>query len=105
MKRLSVLVTLLIAFSLAAPSAHAANWRKGKALFKDNCLSCHDDKSDSVKVSPGDKTKAQWNRFFDRDKHEAKPEVFNKLSKKDLENLKSYLDKYSLDSAKPGTCG
>ena len=105
MKRLSVFITLMVAFSLAAPSAHAANWRKGKALFKDNCLSCHEDGSEGKKLSPGDKTKAQWNRFFDRDKHEAKPEVFKKLSEKDLDNLKSYLEKYSLDSAKPGTCG
>lgn len=105
MKKLSVFIALLIATSLAAPSAHAANWRKGKALFKDNCMSCHDDKGEAKKLSPGDKTTSQWKRFFDRDKHEVKPEILNKLSTKDLENLKTYLEKYALDSAKPGTCG
>jgi len=105
MKHVKTAVIVLVAMSLAATSAHAANWRKGKNLFKDNCLACHDGSGEATKVSPGDKTKAQWERFFDRDKHEAKPEVFKQLSEKDLDNLKTYLNKYSSDSAKPGTCG
>ncbi len=105
MKQVATAVIFLVALSLVVPSAHAANWRKGKNLFKDNCLACHDGSTEAPKVSPGDKTKAQWDRFFERDKHEAKPEVFKALSEKDLDNLKTYLEKYSSDSAKPGTCG
>ena len=51
------------------------------------------------------KTMSQWDRFFTRDMHKAKPAVFEALSEKDLKDIQQFLYDHAADSDQPATCG
>ena len=56
-------------------------------------------------MKPAKKTIAQWQRFFDKEQHSDKPEVWKMLSDKDRENLLEYFKKYAADARQAQTCG
>ncbi|MEN8189882.1 MAG: hypothetical protein ABFS19_08550, partial [Thermodesulfobacteriota bacterium] len=89
------------------PEAGDAN--KGRYVFR-RCLSCHKKKKAPV-VSPGDRTKKAWGRYFSKDFKKFKklmpdfPAMQNyKFSVSQLEHLHQFLRKYALDAEKPKTC-
>ncbi|BFL82090.1 hypothetical protein LFREDSHE_05400 [Shewanella baltica] len=51
------------------------------------------------------KTMSQWDRFFDKDKHKLKPEVFNGFTEQDLKDIQQFLYDHAADSDQPQTCG
>jgi cytochrome c5 len=108
MKSSAKLIACLALVAFAATSALAAqggNPKKGKYLFKKECKSCHVDGAEGKKLTPLSKTQAQWDRFFDKDKHKAKPEVFKKFSDQDLKDMQQFLFDHAADSDQPETCG
>lgn len=84
----------------------AGSDRKGRYTFR-KCLSCH--KKNGVPViSPADRTKKAWSRFFERDfrkfkRYMPKFDTY-KFSVGQMEDLHQFLVKYALDSEKPKTC-
>ncbi|WP_305043530.1 c-type cytochrome [Geoalkalibacter sp.] len=108
MKTTAKLITLLIVLSLGVTSAWAlevGNPKKGKFLFKKSCKSCHVDGAEGGKLAPLTKTQAQWQRFFERDKHGKKPEAWSGLSAEELNDILQYVHDHAADSPQPDTCG
>ena len=101
-----VIVMLLVAFATTTVvAAEGGNPKKGKYLFKKNCKSCHSEGATAGDLTPLAKTQAQWDRFFDKDKHEKNPEGFKGLSEKDLKDIQQFLFDHAADSPQPQTCG
>jgi hypothetical protein len=48
---------------------------------------------------------SQWDRFFERDKHQANPDVWKGFSEKDLQDIQQFLFDHAADSDQPQTCG
>ncbi len=88
-------------FDMAAGDAS-----KGRYIFR-KCLNCHK-KSKAPVVSPGDRTKKAWSRFFGsnfRKFKKAMPKFDTyKYSIYQMEHLHQFLIKYALDADKPKTC-
>lgn len=101
-----LLTLLLVAFAAnTVLAAEGGNPKKGKYLFKKHCKSCHVDGSEGGALTPLSKTQAQWDRFFERDKHEKKPEVLEGLSDQDIKDIQQFLFDHAADSPQPQTCG
>ncbi len=88
-------------FDMAAGSAG-----KGRYIFR-KCLSCHK-KNKAPTISPGDRTKKAWDRYFARDYKKFKkamPEFDTyKYSTSQMQHLHQFMVKYALDADKPKTC-
>ncbi len=84
----------------------AGNAGKGRYIFR-KCLSCHK-KNNAPIVSPGDRTKKAWNRYFAKDFRKFKKAMpkFDsyKYSISQMEHLHQFFLKYALDAAQPKTC-
>jgi len=78
---------------------------KGGYIFR-KCISCH--KKNKITVSPADRPRKSWSRFFDRDFRKFKkymPDFDSyKFTISQMEHLHQFLLKYALDSEKPKTC-
>lgn len=108
MKTLSKVIAIssLVAFcASAALAAEGGNPKKGKYLFKKSCKSCHEAGAEGGAITPLSKTMSQWDRFFDRDKHKGKPEVWGQFSEQDLKDIQQFLFDHAADSDQPQTCG
>lgn len=108
MNKLAKLLITLLLVAFAANTAFAAeggNPKKGKYLFKKNCKTCHVEGAEGGALTPLSKTQAQWDRFFERDKHAKKPEVLKGLSEQDLKDIQQFLYDHAADSPQPQTCG
>lgn len=108
MNTLSKTVATFAILCLCATSALAAeggNPKKGKYLYKKNCKSCHVAEAEGGALTPLSKTMSQWDRFFDRDKHQAKPDVWTEFSEQDLKDVQQFLYDHAADSDQPQTCG
>jgi cytochrome c5 len=108
MKGTSKLIAALLVAALAGGTALAAeggNPKKGKYLYKKSCKTCHAAGGEGGELTPMSKTCAQWDRFFENDKHKAKPEVLQGLSEQDLKDIQQFLHDHAADSDQPQTCG
>ena len=89
------------AFDMNAGSAG-----KGRYIFR-RCLRCHK-KNKAPAISPGDRTKKAWSRYFSRDYakfKKAMPEFDTyKYTTSQMQHLHQFLVKYALDADKPKTC-
>jgi cytochrome c2 len=79
---------------------------KGRYIFR-KCLACHK-KNDAPIISPADRTRKAWTRFFERDfkkfkKYMPKFDTY-KYSISQMEHLHQFFLKYALDAEKPKTC-
>lgn len=86
-------------------AADGGNPKKGKHLFKKDCKSCHVAGAEGGEVTPLSKTQAQWDRFFESDKHSKKPEMFKEIPEQDLKDIQQFLFDHAADSDQPQTCG
>jgi cytochrome c5 len=105
MKRLLQILTVIIVVVALASPVVAASARKGKKVFKKSCKTCHTKKGEGGKLSPPQKTQAQWRLYFKKDHHSDKPEIWEGMSKKDQKNLLKFFLDFALDSDQPETCG
>lgn len=85
---------------------NAGNAGKGRYIFR-KCLSCHKKKNAPV-ISPADRTRKAWSRFFERDFKKFKKympdfDSYN-YSISQMEHLHQFFLKYALDAEKPKTC-
>ncbi len=104
-----VMMVLGIFLTLTALAA-AANYkpdgdeRKGKYLYRKNCLSCHDG-SKAKELYANTKTQAQWKSSFKRHERFECKKQWEKRSKQDLIDIFTYLYKHAYDSPQPAKCG
>jgi len=108
MKKTLMSIAILVALSCFATAAFAAeggNPKKGKYLYKKSCKSCHVAEAEGGALTPLSKTMSQWDRFFSRDKHNAKPAVWGDFSEQDLKDIQQFLYDHAADSDQPQTCG
>ena len=84
----------------------AGNAGKGRYIFR-KCLACHK-KNKAPIVSPADRTRKAWSRFFERDFRKFKkymPEFDTyKYTVSQMQHLHQFFLKYALDAEKPKTC-
>jgi mono/diheme cytochrome c family protein len=103
MKKMMIIL-MLVAFCVStAMAVEGGNSRKGKYLFKKNCKTCHTDGAEGGAVTPLNKTMAQWDKFFNKNKH---PEgKWENLGEQDLIDINQFLFDHAVDSDQPETCG
>jgi len=104
-KKMIALLAALLFCSTSALAIEGGNPKKGKHLYKKNCKSCHVAGGEGGEITPLSKTMSQWDRFFERDKHQAKPEVLENLNEKDIKDINQFLYDHAADSDQPQTCG
>jgi cytochrome c2 len=84
----------------------AGDGRKGRYVFR-RCLTCHK-KNDAPIISPADRTKAAWERYFANDFKKLKKDMpkFDTygFSMGQMEDLHQFVLQYALDASKPKTC-
>ena len=72
MKRYNLFITVLIPVLLGiSPLANAqekGDWKKGRIYFSMVCSECHAEKAGG-KISPAEKTKAEWLDYFEKNIH------------------------------------
>ena len=103
--KLFTILTLLLFVATAALAIQGGNPKKGKYLYKKHCKACHTDGAEASDLTPLSKTMKQWDRFFKKDKHKAKPEVFEQRSEQELLDINQFLFDHAADSDQPQTCG
>lgn len=96
-------LTLAAFIATAAMAAEGGNPRKGKHLFKKSCKVCHSTDAAGGELTPMTKTQAQWDRFFEKDKHDQ--EALKDLTEQDLKDVQQFLFDHAADSTQPQTCG
>ena len=62
------LVVVLVGFPVVVQAAPEGNWKKGRIYFRMVCSECHEREAGG-KISPNEKTKAEWRAYFDRNIH------------------------------------
>lgn len=108
MTSIRTFLVLLLATVLATTLALAAeggNPKKGKFLFKKNCKECHITGAACGEVTPLTKTQAQWDRFFETDKHSKNPDAVKNVSPDEMKDIQQFLYDHAADSDQPQTCG
>ena len=108
-KGILVIVTLIFSFcsiGLSLAQDKAANARRGKALFRQNCRACHSgDKAQEL--GPYQKKIKEWEAVFAKDKYKEYKcrSEWEKLSEQDLLDMLKYLRDGAADSKVPRGCG
>lgn len=103
--RTIAILAIALFVATSAMAVQGGNPKKGKYLFKKNCKECHVAGAEGGALTPLSKTMSQWDRFFERDKHKAKAEVWSKYSEQDLKDINQFLFDHAADSDQPETCG
>lgn len=102
------IIAFFIIAVLAAPLAtntHAASAIKGKDLYKKICQTCHIQGGEAEVMGPADKKREEWKVFFNEGTHSARPEVWEKLTRKKRKDLLLFFLNYAIDSEEPAECG
>lgn len=99
----TLLLSLAALIAVSALAAEGGNPRKGKHLYKKSCKSCHGSGGAGGELTPMSKTQAQWDRFFDKKKHDE--DAWQGLSEKDMQDVQQFLFDHAADSPQPQTCG
>jgi len=67
-KVIAVMMTVMLGFSTMIVAAPEGNWKKGRIYFRMVCSDCHEREAGG-KISPNEKTKAEWTDYFDKNIH------------------------------------
>lgn len=110
--RYVAVVALVVVLVISLAIAGAANTKKGKVYFKNNCRVCHDGKTPkAATLTPMTKTQAMWQKAFAPGgaAHGCAARVKEKtgtaLTEQDLADIAAYLVQHAADSDQPATCG
>ena len=127
-KFFAVFLMVLLGFSSLAEAK--GNWKKGRIYYKMVCTECHKEQAGGV-ISPSEKTKAEWNDYFEinihgpqdepakyaasyfvsreyresiKDTNRAAKKMLKIPEDKLLEDVKEFLDHTAKDSDQPSRC-
>lgn len=132
MKHQIKLITVIAALLLGTSSVAVAegNWKNGRIYYKMVCSECHLEQAGG-KISPAEKTKAEWLDYFDKnihgpqdapskytasyfvsteyresikDKNRAAKKMLKIPEEKLLEDVKAFLVHTAKDSDQPSRC-
>ena len=109
LKRISLallVVVAIVSFAGVAVCEKKGDARKGKYLFRQHCRSCHQEGASATPLNPSDKTQAQWERTFEKEKYARLEchEEWDKRSEDELFNIMTYLRAHAIDSPAPAKC-
>jgi hypothetical protein len=103
---LALLFVGLITVTISQAAIEGGDAKKGKALAKEKCKYCHLTGSDGGTMTPLSKTQRQWERFYEKDKHnKLAPEAWDKISSNELIDIMQFMYDHAADSPQPATCG
>ena len=93
-------------FSAAISGEKKGNQAKGRYYFRQTCKTCHTKGNAGGEVTPLSKTMAQWESYFNADKHNKRTEPITKVIPADqINDVHAYLVAHAADSLQPETCG
>lgn len=100
----SLVLVLVFVGSLLA--ADKGNSRKGKSTFRKGCRDCHVEGGKAQEMSPSNKTQAQWDAAFAKDKYKGFPckAEWDKLTPEDIGDIYAYMYEHAFDSPSPAKC-
>lgn len=109
MKRIVLLIVslfLVLVFIGNIMASEKGNSRKGKYTFRKNCRVCHMEGGKAKEMSPIDKTQAQWNGVFAKDKYKSLPckAEWEKMTPEDIKDVYAYMHDHAFDSPSPEKC-
>lgn len=86
-------------------AGYPANPRKGKYLYRKNCLRCHKYGSE-YQLGPNSKKKAEWIAIFSNENWQKIKCVgdWPKLSEKDRKDILAHMHDHAADSPAPAAC-
>ena len=64
---IALVIAMLLAFSTVA-DARKGNWKQGRIYYRMVCSECHLEEAGG-KISPSEKTKAEWLDYFEKNIH------------------------------------
>ena len=103
--KLLICIVLLVFAATVAVAASGGDSKKGKFLYKKSCKTCHTAGAEGGELTPLSKTQKQWDLFFEKNKHKAKPAIWKDYSEQDLKDIQQFLYDHAADSDQPQTCG
>lgn len=130
MNRKIIVTTALVALAMGLSGqaiAGKGQWKKGRIYYQMVCTECHINEANR-KISPAEKTRAEWAEYFQADRHHAgddKPasyyvssEFRNRIKDQNraamkmlklpdaqlLEDVKAFTEYGAKDSDQPATC-
>ncbi|MDY6970822.1 MAG: cytochrome c [Thermodesulfobacteriota bacterium] len=100
---ISLFVSFLFLFLFICPSDSRS--QDGEAVFKSACGRCHGSGGEGPAFSPVKFASSQWERFFDREKHNRWKDLSGVISGADMDAVKQYLMSHAADSDLPVASG
>ncbi len=101
---LSVLLCLVLVVVFSGNAMAAGNWRKGKKVYRKECMSCHKRGGEAKRLKLNRRTKNAWAKFCKTNDDKHAP-VWSKLTEKQKKDLLKYLQKYAKDDKQILGCG
>ena len=77
----------------------------GKGLFIEKCGSCHKTNGEAATFAATKYASMQWDRFFERNKHQRKKDITALVTASELNDIKEYLVSHAADSDQPEAVG
>lgn len=97
-----LLVFLALVLVINILPCHAG---KGKNLFVQRCGQCHKQGGEAPTFAATKYAGAQWERFFERNKHKRKKDISSLISAEEQQKVKKYLVNHAVDSDQPEAVG
>ena len=100
-------ILLFLVFTVCAGSAGLLSSfaLDGKQLFDGKCGSCHGSAGTTPAFAPTKFASAQWQRFFEREKHQRKKDISSLLTAEELKVVQEYLMSHAAVSDRPEAVG
>jgi len=95
-------VLLILTWAIQIVPCRAAD---GKKLFVDKCGQCHKSGGEASVFAPTKYASMQWQRFFQRNKHQRKKDISSRFSQDELDSIEKYLVDHAADSDQPEAVG
>lgn len=77
----------------------------GEAIFTTKCAKCHGADKEAPSFSPVKFASSQWERFFNKKKHQRKKDISDEVSDSEMNAVKQYLVNHAADSDLPIAAG
>lgn len=101
-KFIILLFFLFFSFSIGITESFAAD---GKSVFISKCGACHKSGGEAAVFAPTKYASTQWDRFFERDKHQRKKDISADFTADEIAAVKTYLINHAADSDQPEAVG
>ncbi len=103
MKKLIISV-MLVGLTWAIP-LNPCQAAEGKKMFINKCGGCHKAKGEAPAFAATKYASMQWERFFDRNKHQRKKDIGALVSANEIKDIRDYLVAHAADSDQPEAVG